>query len=256
MAKFKEPRIGVYSDKDRAFQSRVSFEKTSLTWHPVNVFKYLGVKTNEVPDVTDIQDPILLENVDRKYDTTPVKLNAWMEYLPESQFDLSKFGIINPLGNTMQFRFHTESFKDEGLGRYIRVADIIEVPFWEQDGTKSYWEVTDVDRKPEFENFIIIVTAEPMKDSTQTLDIPDKNTNEDLLDALAVSIEADQDEVFSQGGLDAEPSLYVYRDYVVDEYTDAIEQNIFTDEETIRTTYDPRPNNTEDWLDNPDKVVY
>jgi len=94
-----------------------------------------------------------------------------------------------------------------------------------------------------------------MEDKSETIEIPDKNTNSSLLDELSVSIEADQDEVFSQGGIDTEPSLYVSRDYMDEEYTDLIDPVIYTDEED-RTDYDPRPKKAADFLDDPDKVVF
>jgi len=67
--------------------------------------------------------------------------------------------------------------------------------------------------------------------------------------------EADQDAVFSEGGIDAEPSIYVSRNYMDEEYTDLIDPVILTDE-TVRTDYDPRQDDAADFLDNPNKVIF
>lgn len=232
MAAFKSAKIGVYSNKDRLFQKTVSFERVSLTAHPVNIYKYLGSRTNATPDITDIQDLILMENPDRAYDTEPVLLNAWQEFLPESQFDLSRFGILNPLGNTTQFRFHTASFDLDGLGRYIVTGDVIEVPFWEKDDNKSFWEVTDVDRKSEFEHFYVIVTATPMTDSQETTEITGMDSNAALMDELGINIDTENEVVFNEEGLDDS-------EYIVD------------DPSGTRPEYDPRPEDSDDFLDDP-----
>lgn len=232
MAHFKNHRIGVYGKKDREFVKRVSYEKVSLTAHPVNVYKYLGVRTNPTPALDDIQDVIFLENRDLAYESTPILINAWMEFLPESQFDLSRFGILNPLGNTMQFRFHINSFEYDGLGRYIVVNDVIEVPFWEQNSEKSFWLVTDIDKKSEFEGFYVIVTATPMDDTQEQTEIAGMNSNSGLMDELDALITAEQETDFVDEGLD----------------TSTI---IVDDPSGTRDPYDPRPDDSEDFLDDP-----
>lgn len=233
MALLKKPVIGVYGSKDRLMQKRLSYERTSLTWKTVNIYKYLGAATNITPSIDDIQDPIFMENPDRAYDTTPVEINAHFEPLQEEQMDLSRFGIINPLGNNQRFTFHTYSFEDDGLGRYIMAGDIIEVPFWEQDGRKSYWQVEDVDRKPEFETFTIIVSATPMNDTQETVEIPDIPSNSDIMTSLNTQMDVEQEANFTEEGYDTT-------------------EVILDDETQTREPYDPRPDATEDFLDNPD----
>ena len=238
MAAFKNNRIGVYGTKDRLFNRTVSYEKVSLTSHEVNVYKYLGVRTNASPAITDVQDSILMENRDRAYDPVPVLINAWQEFLPESQFDLSRFGILNPLGNTTQFRFHIDSFALDGLGRYMVTGDVIQVPFWtDNDGNKSFWEVTDIDRKAEFENFYVIVTATPINDSQETQEITDMNSNGSLMDNLMTDIDAEQEADFVEDGLD---------DTAI----------VVEDPSGTRPAYDPRPDEGEDFLDDPAAIKF
>ncbi len=251
MSSFKTPNFGQYGPNDRILQKSLSYEKTSLTSKEINVYKYMGVSGNTPPNIKDIQDTILMENRDRVYDTNPVKINCSIEFLPESVFDLSRFGIINTLGNSTQVRIHINSFEADGLGRYIVPGDLIHVPFWDQNGIKSFHEVTDIDKKTEFENFLVIVTMIPVKDSQQTTDLDsDIPSNDILIDNLAISIEADQDAVFEQGGIDPEPSLYIDRDYIDTDYFDSADAHTYSDEET-RTDYDVRPDKSEGFLDDP-----
>lgn len=238
MATFKQNRIGQYGPKDRDLQKRMSFERLSLTAKSAYYYLYKGVKTNPSPDVTDIQDPIFLENRDREYDLEAIEVNIWYETLPVSAFDLSRIGIINPVGNTQEFRMHTLTMESDGLGRYPLAGDIIEVPFLEQDDRRAFFEVTDVDRKQEFENFIIILTTVPVEHSQETSDLHGEDgwdSNESVLEDLMDDIDQYQKDEFEETGLD-------------DTGLDGVEQT--------RNTYDPRPDIAEDFLDDPNKKIF
>ena len=236
MATLKQNKFGVYGTKDRLLQARLSYERLSLTAKTVKVYKYLGSRVNGTPDIDDIQDPIFLEVPDRAYDTTPIEINVWYETLPESPVDLTRFGIINPLGDMQQFRFHSYSFEVDGLGRYIVTGDILEVPFLIQDGKKTFFEVEDVDRKSEFENFFIIVNAKPISDKQEVTEIPNIPTNS--------AIEAIHDTDF-ETLMNSEVAL---------EGLDLTE--VETDDEiSPRPTYDPRPDDGESFLDDPNNII-
>jgi hypothetical protein len=255
MSSLKLPRIGLYGKKDRLLQKMMSFEKVSLTWKTANVYRYLGSEVNgENASINDIQDSIFMETPDRSYGPIPVEINISMDDLGEQPFDLSKFGIISPIGETQIFRVHVNSFDQDGLGRYLIVGDVIEIPFLQQNGNDSqeaFFEVTDVDRKMEFENFFITVTTVPVKDTQEMEDLPIPS-NSDALGDLQTQLDAAFQEEFVDGGLDSEPYLYVDRDYVVDDYVDAISTITYNDPE--RTTYEPRAN--DDWLDDPNGKVF
>jgi hypothetical protein len=171
MAGLKNPKIGRYQSKDRALQKRLSYEKVSLTWKTANVYRYLGDETNgDGALLSDIQDPVFMENRDRRYDTNPVEINIAMEELAESPFSLDKFGIIPILGDTQIFRVHVNSFEDDGMGRYLRAGDVLEIPFLQENGNrgkKAYFEVTDTDNKMEFEKFYVTITTVPVKDTQE-----------------------------------------------------------------------------------------
>lgn len=228
----KNPIVGVYGTKDRLFQARLSYERISLTWKTVNVYKYLGSAVNVTPAIDDIQDPIFMENPDRAYETTPIEINAHFEPQVEEINDLSRFGIINPLGNNKRFMFHSYSFEADGLGRYMIAGDIFHVPFWDQDGKKSYWQVEDVDRKQEYEEYTVIVTASPMNDTQETAEIPDIPSNSDIMTTLNDAMNTEQEANFTEEGYD----------------TAGV---VLDDEPVTRDPYDPRPDSSEDFLDNP-----
>lgn len=235
MAFIKRPNIGVYENKTRDLQARLSYERTSLTWKTINVFKYVGVLGSN-QDRNEIEDKILFETRNREYDPEPVELNAHFEPLQEEQTDLSRFGIINPLADNLRVYMHTFSFGALGLNRYIKSGDVLEIPFWNQydEGNqliKSFWEVIEVDRKREFETFTVVVTCEPLKDRQETKDLQDINgmfSNSDVMDS-----------VFD--------GLVTEMDTFIDEKSDAQEvTNILDDSES--RLYNPTPNFIEDWI--------
>lgn len=236
MALLKTNKIGVYGPKDRLLQKRLSYERLSLTAKTIKVWRYLGSRTNATPAITDIQDATLLENRDRAYSATPIEINAWIETLPESPLDLSRFGIVNPLGNTMQFRLHTYSFEADALGRFVIVGDVFEVPFLSQEGKVAYFEVTDVDRKTEFENFFVIATTVPLADSQETVEIPNKNSDDALLKILDDRQTTETESEFNINGPDT--------------------TTVLVDDPTPAGSYDPRPDHGESFLDDPNKKVF
>lgn len=286
MAGYKQPKIGRYQSKDRALQKRLSFEKVSLTWKTANVYRYLGDETNgDGALLDDIQDPVLMENRDRRYDTNPVEINIAMEELSESPFSLDKFGIIPVLGDTQVFRVHVNSFEDDGLGRYLREGDVLEIPFLQGNGNagkKAFFEITDTDEKMEFEKFYVTITTVPVKDTEEfesweptffaitdetgnflvseldnfviiSEDAPgeqsgiiDLPTNSDVLDELQAKLDQAFTEEFVKEGLQAEPGLFCERGFVEDEFFDPAPTVVYTDD-AERKDYDPR--DPDDWLD-------
>lgn len=256
MSAFKQAKIGVYGTKDRAFQKRLSFEKTTLSHHPITVYKYLGDATlGAGSSITDIQDNIWMENTDRRYDSNGIVINAHVEPQEDQPYDLSAFGIISPLGDTQIFRIHINSFEADGLGRYITVGDVIEVPFFsDRNGNNMFFEVTDTDEKPSFEHFYVTVTTTRVKDSQEMEEIEGLASNSDALDDLQASLNAAYDATYTQEGLTSEPSLYADRDYVADDYWNPIKTNTGYTDSGTRDDYDPRRH--DDFLDDPNATIF
>lgn len=251
MSAFKSGRIGVYGSKDRAMQRRLSFEKTTLSFHEVVVFKYLGDTTlGAGSSIYDISDNIFLENRDRRYDPNGIIINADVQQIEEAPYDLSAFGIISPLGDTQIIRIHINSFEADGLGRYLTTGDVIKIPFYtDRNGNAMFYEVDDVDEKKAFESFYVTVTMDRVKDSQEFSEIEGIPSNSDALDDLQAALNADYDATFLESGLTSEPSLYADRDYVEDGYWNPIPTSAGYADESEREDYDPRPNS--DFLDDP-----
>ena len=227
MAARKRPNIGVYGDKTRTLQARLSYERVSLTWKTVNIYKYLGQDGIDNPSINDIEDHIFFETRNRAYDPEPIELNAHFEPMVEEQTDLSRFGIINPLADNLRVYMHTWSFGLLGLNRYPVSGDVIEVPFWKQNGIGSYWEVIEVDSKPQFETFAVVLTVEPVKDRQELEDITGIVGNSEIMS-----------EIYSDT-VDA-------MDTFVDEKTDTSGTDIIDDSES--RVYNPTPNFIEDFI--------
>lgn len=183
MSKLKRGKIGVYGKKTRSLQRRLSAEAFGLTFKDANVYKYLGSRDSVSPDINDIQNKVLFEVPDRAYDPTPVNIMIGMEPMGETAMDFSRFGIINPIGNEQTFRVHVNEF--EGcLGRPLIVGDVFEIPFFEKECKKAFWEITDVDDKPSYEKFYYVIKATVLDDARTTREIPIERTNSDFMDSL------------------------------------------------------------------------
>ena len=203
MTAFKQPKFGFYSPKTRLLQKKLSFEKMIVNGDNCIVYKYLGSRTNTTPSLLDLQDPILLENVDRAYDTDGVMLNCSYEHIPEEQMDLSHIGVINPLAGQTIINFHSYSFEADGLGRYMTVGDIIELPDSERLGVRAFFEVTDVDTKKENETYMVVVTTEPMKATQETEELNDMIvTDDNVMSNLQGEMEEYQDSEVKYDELD------------------------------------------------------
>lgn len=175
-------KVGVYGPKTRLLQRRLSYEVYGLSFKTAVVWRYLGSKASNSPELTDVQTKVFWEVPDRAYHEEAVQIPIGMEQLPELKADFSRFGYIDPLQNENLFRVHIDDF--EPLGRYMVVGDVFEMPFFEKDGKKVFWEVTDVDLKSEYEKFTAIIHASPLGDSRKTDDIAIDQSNDDLLTDL------------------------------------------------------------------------
>lgn len=256
MSAFKQGKIGVYGTKDRLLQRKLSFEKTTLSHHPITVYKYLGdANLDEGSSIYDISDSIFMENRDRRYDSNGIVINADIQEMEESPYDLTSFGIINPLEGQQLVRVHINSFDADGLGRYLIVGDVIEIPFFnDKNGNNMFFEVSNVDEKRVFESFYVTVTMETVKDSQEMEEIEGLQTNSDVLDALQAELNKEYDASFTKSGLSSEPTLYCDRDYVEDDYWNLITTTVgFTDDNT-REDYSPRPH--DDFLDDPSATIF
>ena len=229
MSALRPSKFGVFGTKTRLLQRSISFERTTLSGRTVRIYKYLGDATNDYPSLTDRGDPILMEITDRAYDSNYIEVNVHYDPIEESVVDMTQFGVLNPLGDTHRFYFHSESFESDGMGRYPVVGDVIEMA---NDEMTVYFEITDVDRKKETDIYTIVCHGKLITDGQEVQQIPNKESNESFMEDIRQSLKTEVESVFDQEGLDT--------------------SDIQLDDETPQTPYDSRPDHTQDFLDNPD----
>lgn len=162
-------KIGMYGEKTRKLQRSLTRETFALTFKCANVYRYLGSSESTEPSINDVQSTVFYEVPDRAYDSNAVPINIGFEQMSESQMDFSRFGMINPLGNEQTVRVHLDDMAC--LGRWLIVGDVLEIPFFERDGQKSYWEINDVDDKPSYEKFYVTLSIAPLGDTRETREI-------------------------------------------------------------------------------------
>lgn len=256
MSGFKSSRIGRYGPLERSLQRSLSFESCSLSKHEINVYRLLGDASQAEPTISDIGSALWMETPDRTYDTDPVLINAWYDTpMQDEALSLERFGIMSPLQGVLIVKIHINSFEADGMGRYIITGDIIEIPALEMNGKKAFFTVDDVDKRTVNENYHVVCTCNPIRDSQETAEIPNIPTDSDALDALQAQFDADYAKNVTYAGVDSEFDLYVARDYVVDDYFDPIDAVTYTNE-TTKVQFDPRPDRAESFLDDPNAQVF
>lgn len=256
MSGFKSSRIGRYGPLERSLQRSLSFESCSLSKHEINVYRLLGDATQAEPDISDIGSALWMETADRTYDTDPVLINAWYDNpMQDEALSLERFGIMSPLQDVLIVKIHINSFEADGMGRYIITGDIIEIPALEMNGKKAFFTVDDVDKRTVNENYHVVCTCNPIRDSQENVEIPNIPTNSDALDTLQAQLNADYAKNVTYTGIDSESDLYVARGYVNDNYVDPLDAVTYTNE-TTKTTYDPRPDRAESFMDDPNGTSF
>ena len=225
-------KIGMYGEKTRDLQKRLSYERVCLSWKTALVYLYKGNMNEIDPSIHDIDNATFLETQDKAYEATPIEVPVWMPKL-ESQngIDLSQYGYVSPISEQYEFKFHIRSFDSDVLGRFIFNGDVLEIPFYEQDGNKAYFKIVDVDRKSEFEDFYVLAKGEVMTDSRESQAFDDQNTNSAIMSDMLDQLEAEAETELPKSGLDTDE---------YDEY----------DEE--QTDYEPRNKTQSSFLDDPD----
>lgn len=195
-------KIGVYGPKTRKLQSRLTRQAINLSQKCANVHLYLGSKESVDPEITDIQSTTFFEVPDRAYQLDTISIDIYFEAMSESALDFSRFGMISPVGNENTIKVHVDDMKCK-LGRWLVVGDIIEVPFFERDGKKAYWEVTDVDDKPSYEKFYVTVSMSPLGDTRETRDIAVDRSDIGINDRINTQQDQSFDEMVPFEGITA-----------------------------------------------------
>ncbi len=134
MARLSLWKDGRHSNDYRFIDRRIS-EMFTISGTGVNVHKYLGpLAQTDSTDATqpvnvtqselNIQDLLLLENRDRRYDTSVYTMRG-IYTVADTGFDLSQFGLFLQTG-TLFMTFHITDMIDT-LGRRIMNGDVLEL---------------------------------------------------------------------------------------------------------------------------------
>lgn len=194
-------KIGVYGSKTRKMQRRLSFEAFGLTFKIAEVYRYLGSRANDEPNINDIQNKVFYEVPDRAYDPVPVEIPIGVEPIMEGKMDFSRYGILSPLSNENMFRVHIDDFIQ--IGRPLIIGDVFEIdffnntddPFPTDKNERRFWEITDVDLKTSYEKYIAIIYATPLSKNRTTREIGVDFDHSNLMDSVMDAAREDYSDV-------------------------------------------------------------
>lgn len=222
------PRLSLYKPtktNDFNFMDRSIREQFSIGGTGVNVHKYIGIaaqpdkndpsqptyydgrevdpitgeftNTDGIINETNIQDLLLLENRDRKYDPDIYDMRG-IYNVSDNDFDLTQFGMFNT-GDQFYMTFHINEMV-EIIGRKLLAGDVLELPHLRDDllldadaaPIKKYYVITDANRGAEgfsqtWYPHIWRVKLSPISDSQEYYDIlGNVNNSESLKNDLSV----------------------------------------------------------------------
>ena len=200
MARLSLWKDGRHSNDYRFIDRRIS-EMFTISGTGVNVHKYLGpLAQTDSTDATqpanvtqselNIQDLLLLENRDRRYDTSVYTMRG-IYTVADTGFDLSQFGLFLQTG-TLFMTFHITDMIDT-LGRRIMNGDVLELQHLIDYDTldsslpvalKRYFVVSDCSRaaegySPTWWPHLWRCKINPLVDSQEYKDILDNIRTED-----------------------------------------------------------------------------
>jgi len=211
------PRLSLYKPtkgNDDAFINKRMSEMFTVGGVDVYIHLYLGpadtgyVSPSEPGNtsplstgITGIQDLLLLENRDRKYDTSVYTMRT-IYRINDNDFDLTQFGLFLT-GDTMFAVFHYSDMV-ETLGRKLMVGDVLEMPnlvdFYPLDDSlpvalKRFYVIQDASRSaegfaPTYWPHLWRVKLQPLVDSQEYADIINQikagtNTNQTIGEVMS-----------------------------------------------------------------------
>jgi hypothetical protein len=245
------PRLSLYKPEkgsDFKFIDRIIGEQFQVGGTDIYVHKYLGPVSpdevggeatpvqpntggNAIPEL-GIQDVLLMENRDRKYDPDVYVIRG-IYTMQDLDFNLTQFGIMLNNDNIMM-HFHIKNSVD-ALSRKIMAGDVLELPHLQDDygldqnnitALKRFYVVQEVTRpaagfSPTWYPHLLKAKCAPLVDSQEFAEIlnvdsgnGDGSTLRDLLSTYSKSIEINN-QVIAQAELDAPKSGYDTSGYYV-----------------------------------------
>lgn len=245
------PRLSMYRPEkgnDFKFIDRIINEQFQVGGTDIYIHKYLGpvspddvggeatptqpnTSGNPIPEL-GIQDVLLMENRDRKYDPD-VYIVRGIYTMQDLDFNLTQFGIMLNNDNIMM-HFHIKSSVD-ALSRKLMAGDVLELPHLQDEygldqnnirALKRFYVVQEVTRpaagfSPTWYPHLLKAKCSPLVDSQEFKEIldgdsgnGDGSTLRDLLSTYSKSIEINN-QIIAQAELDAPQSGYDTTGYYV-----------------------------------------
>ena len=245
------PRLSLYKPEkgnDFKFIDRVINEQFQVGGTDIYIHKYLGplspdevggeatpttpnTSGNLIPEL-GIQDVLLMENRDRKYDPD-VYIVRGIYTMQDLDFNLTQFGIMLNNDNIMM-HFHIKSSVD-ALSRTLMAGDVLELPHLQDEygldqdnirALKRFYVVQEVTRpatgfSPTWYPHLLKAKCAPLVDSQEFAEIlnvdsgnGDGSTLRDLLSTYSKSIETNN-QIIAQAEADAPQSGYDTKSYYV-----------------------------------------
>jgi len=247
------PRLSMYRPEkgnDFKFIDRLINEQFQVGGTDIYIHKYLGpvspddvgvdgessptqpnTSGNAIPEL-GIQDVLLMENRDRKYDPD-IYIIRGIYTMQDLDFNLTQFGIMLNNDNIMM-HFHIQSSVD-ALSRKLMAGDVLELPHLQDEygldqdnirALKRFYVVQEVTRpaagfSPTWYPHLLRAKCSPLVDSQEFKEIldgdsgnGDGSTLRDLLSTYSKSIEINN-QILAQAELDAPQSGYNTAGYYV-----------------------------------------
>lgn len=188
-----------HKSKDYNFLDRMVRQQFEVGGTSIYVHKYLGPHAQgetgdetQPPvmnaDETTIQDLLLLENRDRKYEKDVYELKG-VYNINDLEFNLSQFGMFLA-GDTVYVSFHL-TWMEQQLGRRLMSGDVIELVHKRDDmlldpnkpAINAFYVIKDAARSSEgyspiWRPHIWRVKAEPLQDSQEYRDVLKKEVKD------------------------------------------------------------------------------
>ena len=258
------PRLSIYrpeKGKDYKFFDRNIKELFQVGGTDIYIHKYMGPhdqgETNDatqpkraIIDQMSIQDLLLLENRDRKYESD-VYYARGIYNVSDVDFDLTQFGLF--MQNDQPFiTFHQRDII-ERLGRRLMSGDVLELPHRKDDFSlddtmdetlKRFYQVEDVNVTAEgfsqtWWPHLLRLKLKSLVDSQEYRDILGDATTENSLASYMSTFNREKtisDQVLAQAEADAPKSGFNYKQYYVapiDERGNIRTDNVNTEDQRV-----------------------
>ncbi|MCI4410585.1 MAG: hypothetical protein JHC38_02805 [Thiotrichales bacterium] len=182
-------KIGVYGNKTRTLQRKLSYEALGLTFKEARFFLFQGDKDAAKLSTTSFKDKVFYEIANRSYAKDYVAIPVAFDPRTHMKTDFSRFGLVNPMTAEVEYIVHVDDCNL--LGRKPVIGDVFEIPFFETSPGYSVWEIVDVDDKRSYEEYIFTLTAIPVTKSRATRDLTINSDSESVFSTLMDEADVD-----------------------------------------------------------------